>query len=77
MNQSSPRPKDATTVGEDIQVEILRNIELVVLSRAIGPEGRIGSALILQDIMGAVKALAEHDLVETIRAYKRLKGNKE
>lgn len=65
-----------TTVGDDIQVQIKRNQELVQQYIAIGPTGKFGVMMIQRDIDAAVKALAEGDCVAIVRTYEALKNNK-
>jgi len=62
------------TVGEDIQVEIKRNQELLQLYKEI-PTGLFGATMIQADIDSAIKALAEGDIIEILKAYERLKNN--
>lgn len=59
---------------EEIQEQMNRCRELVKEYESIGPAGAIGAALIKQDIANGERALASHDVVEMVRAYKALEG---
>lgn len=65
-----------SSLGVALPEEIKRNVELVVEYARIGPNGRIGERLILNDINNALDAIAEQDVVKMLQCYEALKGNK-
>jgi len=64
------------SVGTAIHDEIKRNYQLLESYHGIGPAGVFGATMIQADLDAAHKALQDDDVIEILRVYERLKGNK-
>ena len=62
-------------IAEALANEIKRNFELLEEYKKI-PTGTFGATMISQDIDNAVDALASGDVIEMLKAYEVMKGNK-
>lgn len=61
---------------EGLLQELNRNRDLLKQYKDIGPPGMIGATMISMDIQDGEKAIADNDVVDIVRVYQRLKGNK-
>lgn len=61
---------------EGLMGEMSRNRELMREYDAIGPMGRFGALMIKRDIEDAEKAVAEGDVVQELKMFEKLRGNK-
>lgn len=65
-----------TSLAEDFTREQARVRELLGVYRQLGPTGAFGALMLEQDLAAADQAAASGDVVEMIRAYKRLRACK-
>jgi hypothetical protein len=71
--EAAPAKVGNTTLGDALPKEVQRCQDLLAQYVAIGPAGWFGASMIRRDIAAALKAMAEGDLVDMIRAYNALR----
>ena len=68
--------KEATTLADQLPVEMARNRKLSQIYADLGPVGAFGKAGIDADLDAAERACAEQNLAGMLTAYAQLKDNK-
>lgn len=61
------------TLADALPKEMVRVREILGYYKEIGPAGMFGAAFIEQDLRAADKAVMSGDVVEMLKAYKKLK----
>lgn len=75
MNDPSPVPATANTLGHQLPLEIERCQELLAVYESL-PRGvgAFGAAMIRQHLAAAIQANNDQDAVAMLKAYQTLKG---